>query len=118
MSNQNQLTIVIKAFEQWRNNRNGPQVRTPAHLREQAILLLNDYSSSQITSALKINGSQLKQWRSALDTTEPSSQFVTLPQLHHEQSSVEFCFSHGDKLCLSGDISLKVIIAIIREIKS
>jgi len=81
MSNQNQLTITVEAFEQWRNTRNGRQVRTPASLREQAVLLLQEYSSSKIISALKISGTQLKQWRTELGLTESSPQFATLPAL-------------------------------------
>jgi hypothetical protein len=32
MTNQDQLPRVVAAFEQWRNNRNGRQVATPAQL--------------------------------------------------------------------------------------
>ncbi|MCP4985317.1 MAG: hypothetical protein GY928_04370 [Colwellia sp.] len=61
MPNQEQLSIVVTAFAHWRSNRNGRQVPTPNALREQAVALLNHYSSSQITSSLRISGSQLKQ---------------------------------------------------------
>ena len=121
MSYQDKLTNAVKAFEQWRNNRNERQARTPATLREQAALLLSDYSSSKIISALKISGTQLKQWRTALGLTEPLPQFVALPTLSslpNEPSHIEFRFSNGDQLSLSGDISLNIITAIIREIKS
>jgi hypothetical protein len=60
MPKQDQLSIVVTAFEYWRSNRNGRQVPTPTALREQTVELLNHYSSSQITSALRISGSQLK----------------------------------------------------------
>ncbi len=52
MPNQEQLSIVVIAFEHCRSNRNGRQTKTPAALREQAVALPNRYSSSQITSAL------------------------------------------------------------------
>lgn len=120
MSNLNQLATVVEAFEQWRSTRHGRQVRTPSTLREQATLLLNNYSSSKIIAALKISGTQLKQWRTALELTEPSPQFVTLPSLSslpNEQSNIEFRFTNGVQLCLSGEPSLNVITAIIREIK-
>jgi len=45
MSNQDQLPTVVTAFEHWRSNRNGRQVPTPLPLREQAVALLNYYSS-------------------------------------------------------------------------
>ena len=121
MSNQNRLTTAVQAFDQWRSHRNGRQVRTPASLREQAVLLLKDNSSSKIIAALKISGTQLKQWSTASRLTEPSTQFVTLPalsSLQNEQSNIEFRFTNGAQLCLSGDISLNVITAIIREVKS
>jgi hypothetical protein len=83
--------------------------------------LLKDYSSSKIISALKISGTQLKQWRTVPGLTEPSTQFVTLPALssrQNEKSNIEFRFTNGAQLCLSGDVSLNVITAIIREVKS
>jgi hypothetical protein len=121
MSNSNQLANVVESFEQWRSTRNRRQARTPGTLREQAALLLNDHSSSKIISALKISGTQLKQWRTELGLTEPSPQFVALPTLSslpNEQANVEFRFSNGDQLCLSGEICLNLLTAIIREIKS
>lgn len=121
MSNSNQLVTVVESFEQWRSARNGRQARTPGTLREQAALLLNNHSSSKICSALKISGTQLKQWRLELGLTEPSTQFVTLPalsSLQNEQSNIEFRFTNGAQLSLSGDISLNLITTIIREVKS
>jgi len=67
MSNQDQLPNVVIAFEHWRSNRNGRQVPTPVPLREQAVALLNYYSSSQITSALRISGSSLVQYEMSLN---------------------------------------------------
>jgi hypothetical protein len=36
MTNSDQLTSVVTAFELWRSNRNGRQVPTPNPLRKQA----------------------------------------------------------------------------------
>jgi hypothetical protein len=77
MSNQKQLSSVVAAFEQWRNNRNGRQVPTPQHLRQQAVLLLEHSSSSTITCALRISGTQLKQWREL--SAPANTEFVSLP---------------------------------------
>ena len=88
MSNQDQLTTVVTAFEHWRSNRNGRKVPTPLPLREQTVALLNYYSSSQITSALRISGSQLKQWRISTAPTETIPQFVHLPI---PTSPTQFC---------------------------
>jgi hypothetical protein len=79
MPEQDQLTTLVTAFEHWHSNRNGRQVPTPSALREQAVALLNHYSSSKITSALRISGSQLKQWRHTLKPAEKVPLFVHLP---------------------------------------
>jgi hypothetical protein len=105
MLKQDQLLTVVTAFEHWRSNRNGRQVPTPTVLREQAVALLNHYSSSQITSALRISGTQLKQWRNSAAPTDATSQFVHLPiSISPTQSSikVELCFASGDQMHLSG----------------
>jgi hypothetical protein len=52
-------------------------VATPEHLRQQAVLLLEHYASSTITSALRISGAQLKQWREVL--LPANTDFVSLP---------------------------------------
>lgn len=117
MSNQDQLINVVAAFEQWRKNRNGRQVATPLPLRKQAVSLINTYASSKITSALRISGSQLKQWSGSFESPQQLPQFVHLP-MTPEQLNVELRFASGDQLSLAGDVSLTAIIAMIREIKS
>lgn len=120
MANKEQLSTVVSAFEHWRRNRNGRQVPTPTTLREQAVSLLNNYSSSQITSALKISGSQLKQWRnSAISEKKPP--FVHLPiSISPTQSSVkvELCFVSGDQMHLSGLVNSDMLVSLIDAMKS
>jgi hypothetical protein len=121
MPNQKQISVVVTAFEQWRSNRNGRQAPTPATLREQAVSLLNTFSFSQITSALRISGSQLKQWRNALVLSEQTPQFVNLPVSPAPTDSpfnVELCFASGDQLRLSGVVDRDVINTIIGAMKS
>jgi hypothetical protein len=84
MSNQDQLPPVVAAFEKWRNNRNGPQVATPEHLRQQAVLLLEHCSSSTITCALRISGTQLKQWREC--STPANTEFAEFVSLLKPQA--------------------------------
>jgi hypothetical protein len=79
MSTPDQIPTVVTTFEHCRNNRNVRQVPTPTYLHEQVVALLDYYSSSQITSALKISGSQLKQWRNNAEPTGTNPQFVHLP---------------------------------------
>lgn len=121
MSNQDQLPNVVTAFEHWRSNRNGRQVPTPVPLREQAVALLNYYSSSQITSALRISGSQLKQWRNTASPTEIKPQFIHLPIVDlptQPTVNVEICFISGDQLHLSGIVDRDVITACIGAMRS
>ncbi|MBL4941388.1 MAG: hypothetical protein JKY81_06935 [Colwellia sp.] len=99
MSNQDQLSTLVTAFEHWRSNRNGRQVPTPTTLREQAVALLKHHSSSQITSAVRIIGSQLKQWRNSVVPTKTTPQFIHLPiSTSPTQPSVkvELCFTSCD----------------------
>lgn len=121
MPNKDQLSTVVSAFEHWRSNRNDRQVPTPIALREQAVSLLNNYSSSQITSALRISGSQLKQWRNSAVSTETQPQFVHLPiSISPTQSAVkvELCFASGDQMHLSGLINSDMLVSLIGAMKS
>jgi hypothetical protein len=121
MPNQDQLLTVVTAFEHWRSNRNGRQVLTPTALREQAVTLLNHYSASQITLALRISGSQLKQWRNSAVPTEVKPQFVHLPispSLTQPLINVELHFASGEQMCLSGVIDSEMITAFIGAMRS
>ncbi len=120
MLNQDQLSIVVTAFEHWRSNRNGRQVPTPTALRQQAVALFNHYSSSQITSALRISGSQLKQWRNIIASTETTPQFVHLPISSPPTQSVniELCFASGDQMHLSGVVDSNMLISLVGAMKS
>ena len=121
MPNKDQLSTLVTAFEHWRSNRNGRQVPTPSELREQAVALLNHYSSSQITSALRISGSQLKQWRNSAAPTEAKPQFVHLPISEpptHPSVNVELCFASGDMMHLSGVVDSDMLVSLIGAMKS
>jgi hypothetical protein len=121
MSNQDQLSTLVTAFEHWRSNRNDRQVPTPTALREQAVALLNHYSSSQITSALRISGSQLKQWRNNAVPTETKPQFVHLPLSGVPTKppvKVELCFASGDQMHLSGVVDSDMLISLVGAMKS
>ncbi|AZG35451.1 MULTISPECIES: hypothetical protein [Shewanella] len=103
MSNSDLLSTLSTAFECWRSNRNGRQVPTPNTLREQAVGLLEHYSSSKITSVLRISGSQLKQWRNSISPPVNNPQFVHLPILAPSTQTtfnVELKFFQGDTMSL------------------
>lgn len=120
-TNPEQLSRVITAFEQWRRNKKGRQVPTPALLRQQAIALLDNHSSSKITSALRISGTQLKNWAASLQTDNKPDPFVHLPLSASTQDkslNLTLHFRHGEQLTLSGELSLSLITAMIQEMKS
>jgi len=122
MPKQDQLSTLVTAFELWRSNRNGRQVPTPTALREKAVALLNHYSSSQIISALRISGSQLKQWRQCVASTpETKSHFIHLPissSPTQHSVNVELCFASGDQMNLSGAVDSELLISLIDAMKS
>jgi hypothetical protein len=121
MPTSDQLSTVVTAFKHWRSNRNGRQVPTPVPLREQAVALLNYYSSSQITSALRISGSQLKQWRNTAAPTEIKPQFVHLPIVDlptQPTVNIEIGFTNGDQMHLSGVVDNNMLISLIGAMRS
>lgn len=121
MSNLDQLSTLVTAFEHWRSNRNGRQVPTPMALREQAVGLLEHYSSSKITSALRISGSQLKQWKNSATSPENTPQFVHLPisaPSAQTPFNIELRFAQGDAMSLSGIDDPHILISLIGALKS
>tara|TARA_R110001583_G_scaffold194367_1_gene365104 strand:- start:556 stop:921 length:366 start_codon:yes stop_codon:yes gene_type:complete len=121
MPNSDQLTFVVTAFELWRSNRKGRQAPTPISLRKQAVSLLNTYSTSQIISALRISGGQLKQWRHSFDMSEPLCQFIELPissTPSHAPMKLELHFVSSDQLRLTGVADLDVLTTLIGAMKS
>jgi hypothetical protein len=120
MPNQDQLSTLVTAFELWRTQRNGCKVPTPIVLREQAVALLHLYSSSQIRTALRISGAQLKQWRNTAAPTDTTPQFIQLPITTSPPSSVnvELCFACGDQMHLSGVVDSDLLLSLVGAMKS
>jgi hypothetical protein len=121
MPNSDQLISVVTAFKLWRSKRNGRQAPTPTPLRKQAVSLLNTYSTSQITSALRISGGQLKQWRHSLDVPVQSPQFIELPVSLPSQNApinIELNFTSGDQLRLCGVVEPDLLTTLIGAMKS
>ncbi|MFQ3235659.1 MAG: hypothetical protein ACJAU1_001645 [Psychromonas sp.] len=119
MTIKDQLPRVVAAFQQWRNNRNGRQVATPDHLRQQAVLLLEHCSSCTITSALRISATQLKQWRELCLPAKP--EFVSLPVMNATSDTpqrLELRLHNGVQLSLSGLLSSSLIVDMIHAATS
>jgi len=121
MPNKDQLTAVVTAFEHWRSNKNGRRVPTPKPLRKQAVSLLENYSPGQITTALRISGTQLKQWGNSSKLSEQIPQFIELPVssvTHHDPFNVELSFVSGDQLRLCGIYDPNLLTTLIGAMKS
>lgn len=126
MSNQDQLSVVVTAFEQWRKNRTSQKGSTPQPLRQQAVALKSQYSSSRITIALKISGGQFKQWCKDYQSLNESIDFVQLPVTSSPQIDevevgalkLELSFSHGEQLRLSGQITPTLLSTLIKEMRA
>ena len=125
MSNQDQLTIVVNAFEQWRKNRNSSTNTTPKPLRRQTVALNNHYSSSRITTALRISGGQFKQWCNEYPSLNEPIDFLELPVTQNPQGDesgectlkLEISFPRGEKLQLSGQITPNLLATRFKEMR-
>ncbi len=114
MKNSDQLSITATAFDQWRTQRASRSERTPLALRQQAISLFKSYSSSSITTALKISGTQLKQWKILLAPKDEHTDFVHLPSLNTpstEPLNISLSFVNGASMVFSGTLSPTVLLS-------
>ena len=121
MAQQDQLTNVVNAFEQWRNSKISRSARTPMELRQQAVALLSHYSKGKIICALKISGSNFKRWTQSLTSEDDSPSFVALEPVSLSQPSelkLTLDFANGCQLSLSGDISAELLTALTSQVAS
>lgn len=120
MTTQNQpMAAAIAAFEQWRNRRVHPTEKTPVTLQQQAVALLDHYCVSQITSTLNVSSTNLKRWAGLSEHHQDDTEFVTLPHVvdpSPPRLTLELAFSNGCHLCLQGDISAELLVALTHEI--
>lgn len=97
------LDSVASAFSHWRNTRAYRREAVPIALQEQALGLLKEYRTSQVTTTLKINHGMIKRWRIARAT---EAGFVELPPVATPQvtSSTRFTISNaqGHQMHISG----------------
>ncbi len=120
MTTQNQpMTAAIAAFSQWRKTGVHPTEKTPLTLQQQAIALLDHYSVSQITATLNVSSTNLKRWAGLAEHHQDVTEFVALPHVVDPPPSplnLELTFSNGCQLCLQGDISAELLVALTHEI--
>jgi seryl-tRNA(Sec) selenium transferase len=112
MQNPNELlAATVAAFERWRTNRTSATQTTPPALQQQAVALLDNFSSSKIVIALNISGTNLKRWAGQLSPANGqlvATEFITLPREDNPPTAelnLELTFGNGCHMRLCGDIS-------------
>ena len=120
MANADPLSQVALLFEQWRSSRAHGAEPVPVALRQQAIALLTQYSTSKLITTLRISGSQLKVWREESQPPSGDELCVALPSPENSNAGTELTviFANGSQLNLSGELSSEMVMAVIREVKS
>jgi hypothetical protein len=117
------MNAAITAFQLWRENKKGRSVQTPAVLRQQAVALRKYFSSSKITSALNISGSNIKSWSKPVQDKQGQPEFITLPSVDAALTApipaplnLQITFANGCHMQLCGDISPAQLTAITQSV--
>lgn len=113
------MASAITAFEQWRQTRVNKAAKTPIVLQQQAVALLAHFSSSKITSALNISGTNLKRWSKQAQDEQSLTEFVALPLIDEPSSAplnLALVFSNGSNMRLCGELSPAQLTAIIQSV--
>lgn len=124
MTNHDKLASIIEEFQQWRNSRAHRNAKTPENLRRKAVALLNQHSSSQITTALKLSGANLKTWSQQLNNEIIQTDFIALPDLRPLEKPTEnhlnlkIAFNNGNHMQISGDLSSTAFCTLMRELNA
>lgn len=122
MTDTTKLNHVVTAFKLWRQSRANGRAHIPDELRWQAIGLLEDYSTNQITKALGVNYTQLKSWRQQfqVEQTATPADFVPLP-LEPAQSNpaanleLELILPNSSLLRIRGDVCPELLRLMLQE---
>jgi len=113
------LATIAAEFGAWRKQKIHAKTPVPHPLRQQAVSLLERYSSGEVTSALGITTVQLTQWRHTVEHNDPTSFIELAPQASstHSSVTVELNFTSGEQMHLRG-IDNQGLLAIIGALKS
>ncbi|BCB43174.1 hypothetical protein VagYM19_23040 [Vibrio alginolyticus] len=120
MHNHDNLTRAIAAFNHWRLHRTNKHGPIPDELRRLAITLLDDYRVGQITQALLICSTQLKDWRKQF-SSEPTSvpEFVPISiEVENRTSSqltLKLILPNSTQILIDGQISSDLLRTLIQE---
>ena len=118
MKNSAQLSQLVTCFERWRINRANRNIPTPNELRRKAVSLKTNYTSSKITRALRISGTQLKLWSQEFEHLDDEVEFVSLPNPPEHTVVLEFNLPQGEKLRLTGLITASFVATMIKEMRA
>ena len=113
------MASAITVFTKWREKRVNRAVKTPSALQAQAVALIAHFSSSKITSALNISGTNLKRWSKQLQDNQSLTEFVALPSIDQSSAtplSLGLVFNNGSNMHLCGDLSPAQLTAIIQSV--
>jgi len=125
MQNNPTLKSVADAFHEWRSNRKGGSNRTPEHLKQQALELLEHHRVSHVIDALGLNSTTIKAWKNKRDGHSDIAQdvtFVTLPSVisdtpndaRADRLQITLRINHGAKITISGAVSPVQLTAIVQ----
>lgn len=125
MSHQEQLAQAIAEFQQWRLTRQSRNEHTPIKLRQLAVKLRLHYSTQKISTALRLSGTQLKQWSLDGQSTKEPPEFTPLPittgvpgEPPSDALTIELTLGNGAQLSLSGDISTAMLATLLQGINT
>jgi hypothetical protein len=104
------LATAVADFTQWRKTKSHSSSATPEPLRQQAVVLLEHFPFTRVTTTLRLSSSLLRRWSQQLPITVHTQQpceFVTLPSPEQPKSqlALELILDNGNQMRLSGDIS-------------
>jgi len=113
------MASAITVFKQWRETRVNRSAKTPSAVQAKAVALLAHFSSSKITSALNISGTNLKRWSNQLQDKQSLTEFVALPSIDEPSTaplSLSLVFNNGANMHLCGELSPIQLTAIIQSV--
>ena len=114
MTNQDKLSSLASEFQQWRLTRKYPREKTPQPLKDRAVALAQDYSSSQIKTALNIADSTLHHWCKQAISANELGEFIAIPDETSNEVTIALTCKNGNQLQLSGSIS-PALLTVITE---
>ena len=104
------LATAISDFTHWRKSKSHSYEQTPESLRQQAVVLLEHFPFTRVTTTLKLSSSLLRRWALQQSVTvheQQSNEFIALPPSEVPKShlALELILGNGCQMRLFGDLS-------------